>query len=390
MKRVAISALLLLALTQSGCLGVQTTTWQRGEDDCAGAPIPSAWPTAPPQAAGLDAGILEDVARRIEAGELGGIHSLLVVHEGRLVFERYFDGRDAAWSRPLGEVEFNAAVLHDLRSVTKSVVAALVGIAHGANLIPDLDQPLLEAVGLADRPASLHNRGLTLRHALTMSAGLEWRELEFPYWDPRNGETRMWLSGEPLAWALSRPVESPPGSSFEYNGALPTALAQAVEQAAGVSIDRFAREQLMCPLGIKEFEWVRHRSGLHVSASGLRMRPRDMARFGWMMLDEGRFAGRQIVPASFVRDALQPQIATEDPERPQHYGYLWWVRRLPDELGGFHVPIARGNGGQRIALIESARMIVVVTSGEYNSPTQSLGPREVLETVLRARIAGVD
>lgn len=383
MRLRALSAA-LLALVPTACTGPQTTSWHRSAEACPGADPAAAWATSTPAEAGLDASALDALARRIEAGELGNLHSLLVVREGRLVYERYFAGEDRAWSRSLGTVEFAEDVLHDLRSVTKSVVSALIGIAQGHGWIGDLDQPLVDAVGRGGRDVDGGLHAVTLRHALTMSAGLEWRELELPYWDPRNGETRMWLGSDPLGWALGRPVESPPGAVFEYNGALPTALAAAVERGAGVSIDRFAVEHLMCPLGIPRFEWLRHRSGLHISASGLRLRPRDMARFGWMMLDGGRFAGRQVVPASFVRDALRAQIDTGDPGRAGGYGYLWWIRRLPAALGGFDVPVARGNGGQRIALIETARMVVVVTAGEYDAPTQNVGPREAIDSVIAA------
>src|SRR5262249_45935602 len=156
---------------------------------------------------------------------------------------RYFSGADAEWGRPIGQVLFGSDTLHDLRSVTKSVVGALVGIAHGDGLLPDLDAPLADLLPEQSRGRERELAGRTVRHALTMSAGLRWDELSHPYWDPRNDENGMWRSRDPVGYALSRPVVAPPGTRFAYNGGLPTVLAAVVEKAAGMPIDRFARER---------------------------------------------------------------------------------------------------------------------------------------------------
>jgi len=359
------------------------TRWDRSAADCPGMPVAEPWPTASPAEAGIDAGALAAIAERVERGELRNVHSLLVVRGGKLVFERYFAGDDAVWGRSLGRVSFGPDTLHDLRSVTKSVVGALVGIAHGDGALPDLDAPLASVLPEQSKGRERELAGRTVRHALTMSAGLEWDELSHPYWDPRNDENGMWRSRDPVAYALARPVVAVPGTRFAYNGGLPTVLAAAVEKTTGMPIDRFARERLWCPLGITQVEWVRHGSGVFVAASGLRLRPRDMARFGWMMLDGGRFGGRQIVPADYARVSLEPQMSTANPIA-ENYGYLWWLARVPTETGGVDLPVALGNGGQRIVVDRPAGVVIVITAGNYDARDQGEVPRDITRAVLRA------
>lgn len=367
------------ALVSLGCVDVSTVSWKRGEGECSGTP-PHTWKTGSPEEAGLDGAALEALAARIEAGELPDIHSLLVVRHGHLVFERYFTGNDATWGRPLGEVTFDASVLHDQRSVTKSVVGALVGIAHGEGAIPDIDAPVVSF--LPDRRE--HNAalaGITIRHALTMSAGLSWDEVSHPYWDPRNDETGMWLRDDPVGYVLDRDVVAEPGAVFAYNGGLPTVLAAVVEHATGTSIAEFAQKQLWCPLGVAEVEWLRHGSGSYIAASGLRLRPRDMARFGWMMLNDGRFEGRQIVPAEYARASLETQVLTGG-SLYDNYGYQWWVEPMAGQgRREFPLPLAVGNGGQRILVDRLAGLVVVVTAGRYDQPDQAEAPWVALESV---------
>ena len=121
-----------------------TTRWEGGAEACAASAPEFSWPTAGPGEVGLDADILEASVRPMQGANPANLHSVVVVRDGTIVFERYFSGADNAWGQRLGEVEFGPGTLHDLRSVSKSVVGALVGIAHGDGALPDLDAPLSE------------------------------------------------------------------------------------------------------------------------------------------------------------------------------------------------------------------------------------------------------
>ena len=354
---------------------MKVVSWKRGAGDCAGAPAAGPWPTATPASVGLDGAALDALAARIEKAEIAGIHSLLVVREGKLAFEHYFAGPDMLWAQPLGRVEFGPETIHDLRSVTKSVVGVLVGIAHAEGAIPDLDAPLASFFPEHAKGREADLAGRSLRHALTMSAGLSWDELTHPYWDPRNDEHGLWRADDPLEYALSRKPIAPGGARFAYNGGMPTVLAAAIEKATKLPLDVFARERLWCPLGVTQTEWLQHRSGLFVAASGLRLLPRDIARFGQMMLDDGRFAGRQIVPADYARASLSAQVSTGPGFFVPSYGYQWWIGELP---------AASGNGGQRVLVDKQRRMVTVITAGLYDSREQGEAPMRLFEGVLGA------
>jgi CubicO group peptidase (beta-lactamase class C family) len=337
---------------------------------------PGPWRSAAPDDLALSGAALESLAARVASGELANVHAILVVRDGVLGFERYFAGSDALWGEPPRPATFGPDTLHDVRSVSKSVVGALVGIAHGEGLLPDLDAPIASIFPERARGREAELAGRTLRHALTMSAGLAWDELSLPYSDPRNDEHALWLADDPLDFALSRKPVAPPGAKFAYNGALPVILAQAVERASGQPFDVYAREKLWRPLGVTRADWVAHPSGMVVSPSGLRLSPRDMARFGQLMLDGGRFAGRQIVPEGYARASLAPQVALGGSfGAASHYGYLWWIGRLP---------VASGNGGQRVVVDAATRTVIVVSAGLYDSPKQAEAPNHVLAGVLAA------
>jgi CubicO group peptidase (beta-lactamase class C family) len=351
---------------------VSAIHWVRTRDACPGEPAPAPWPTATPEEVGLDGGALGALAAQIETGEIANVHAVLVVREGRLAFERYVSGEDALWGQPLGRVAFGPDTLHDVRSVSKSVVGILVGVAHGEGAIPDLDAPLASFFPAQAKGREADLAGRTLRHALTMTAGLAWDELTHPYWDPRNDEHGMWSADDPLSYALSRKPVAPGGARFAYNGGMPTLLAAAIERTTGQRLDRYAQQKLWCPLGVAQADWVQHESGMPIAASGLRLLPRDMARFGQLMLDDGRHGERQLVPAGYVRVALSPQVKTGWDGIPG-YGYQWWVAEHP---------FAMGNGGQRILVDRAHRLVVVITAGSYDSANQGEAPTRVIAGVL--------
>jgi len=193
----------------------------------------------------------------------------------------------------------------------------------------------------------------------------------------------MSLADDPIAYVLSRGVVAPPGAAFLYNGGLPSVLAASVEHATGRTIERYAIEELFCALGVRRFEWVRHPSGLHLAASGLRLTPRDIARFGQLMLDEGRVGDRQLVPRDYARASLAAQLETGG-GLTSHYGYQWWITHRHTTDAVRELPLALGNGGQRIALDRDSRTVIVITAGAYDSPRQGEGPAQAIEAVLAA------
>lgn len=182
------------------------------------APSPSSWQDASPAEAGFARDLGDKLDFGLRSGLLRDLHAVLVVRSGRIVLERYYDGPDESWGDPLGQVAFGPDSLHDLRSVTKSIVSLLYGIAMDKGLVPPPEARLLDHLpqyaDLADDPRRAR---LTIAHALTMTLGLEWDEHR-PYTDTSNSEVAMERAPDRLRYVLERPIVAPPGTLWTYIG----------------------------------------------------------------------------------------------------------------------------------------------------------------------------
>jgi len=244
---------------------------------------------------------------------------------------------------------FTRNTKHDIRSITKSVISAVVGITFASGKIRSLDESLLNfSPGQAGGGKPGQPR-ISLRHALTMSAGLDWNE-DIPYTDPRNDEIVMDRSKDPVAYVLALPMVAEPGRIWKYNGGLVQVLGTIVQRTTGKPLRDYARTVLFAPLGITDFEWMGDLAGMPAAASGLRLRPRDLAKFGSLYLHGGQRNGRLVVPADWVRESTRRQIALPIPVSAygtSDYGYLWWHSCLRTAMGTLEVALANGNGQQR-------------------------------------------
>lgn len=362
---------------------------------------PTPWPAAPPE----DSGFAPDLEARLDAGIRSGLlrdlHAVLVVAQGRVVLERYWDGEDESWGYPLGQVRFGPEVLHDLRSVTKSVVGLLYGAALARGQVPPPEAPLLaqfpEHADLAGDPA---RAAMTVGHALTMSLGLDWDETR-PYTDPENSEIAMERAPDRVRFILERPVVATPGSRWTYSGGAAALIGALIVRGTGMALPEFAREALFAPLGIGHFEWTTGEDGVASAASGLRLTAPDLARIGQLVLDGGHPGARwggwwgggigegQVVPSAWLEDSLRPALATGE---GLDYGRLWFlgtapVPAFPDGpqrwAGGF------GNGGQRLFLMPSAGLCAVIFSGAYNHPDAWITPTRIWREILLANLLSI-
>jgi CubicO group peptidase (beta-lactamase class C family) len=333
------------------------------------------WQTVEPEAVGLNREPLDQLADRIRAHPEHNVHSILLVKDGYLAFEAYFSGADQDWGRDLGTVNFDRDTRHDLRSVSKSVTSALVGVAISEGKIPGLDATVPELFPEHADHIAPDKRALTLKHILTMSAGLDWFEPP-DYTNPGNDEIRLTGSPDPVAFVLGRSFANAPGEVFQYNGGLPTLLGYLLEEAYQKRGDVIVSEKLFEPLGIEGFDFRANNSGLLAYASGIRLTPRDLARVGLLYLNQGNWQGRQLLPAQWVSDSLTPHIETD---LTPGYGYQWWVHRFESPASSMWVPSAVGNGGQRIFLLQPLNMAVIITAGNYDMVEVPMSGIRILE-----------
>ncbi len=360
MKNIRIFAgiLFIIVITAFGCLPTTdkgTTTQNQTQQDTIA--------TATLEDVGLNRQIITELLDSIKTGFYPNRHSLLIHKDDKLVSEDYFSGHDENWGTDIGIVNHNDTLLHDMRSVSKSIVSACIGIAISQGKIKSVDQPIFD---FFEDYKQYNNQGrevLTIKHLLTMTSGLKWNE-DIPYDNPENSEIQMINSGDGIGFVLSREITSKPGTVWQYNGGTTELLAEIIKRVSGKNIHEFAKEFLFKPMGIINSEWtISPATNTPAAASGLRLTPRDMLKFGILYFHNGKWGNKQIVPEAWVNKSLISHILRPD---GGGYGYQFWI--LDYDLQGktLTIPAAVGNGDQRIYFDKLNNLIVVTTAGNYN------------------------
>lgn len=305
-------------------------------------------------------------------GRVFGLHALTVTRGGRMVFEHYGAGADESWGQPLGELTFDRTVMHDLRSVTKSVVGWLYGIALAQGKVPAPEATLSSLFPqYADLWQQPGREKLTVAHVLTMTLGTDWDELTIPYGDPRNSENAMEAAPDRIRFVLDRRIIRAPGEAWSYNGGATTLLGRLIAQGTGESLHTFARRVLFDPMDFGPSEWSVSADGHERAASGLRLLPRDMSKIGRLVLTGGLWNGEPVVPAEWVRRATTARVHLPD---GRGYGYHWYTGAFP---GGKHPPLpwigGIGWGGQRLYVVPKFDLVVGINCGNYRRPGAEQG-----------------
>jgi CubicO group peptidase (beta-lactamase class C family) len=336
----------------------------------------------------IDRGALCRMADQLAASSNANIHAVLVARSGKLVFERYFTGSDEIpglfYGRRVKNVTFDADTLHDVKSVSKCVASLAVGIALDRGLIRSVNEPIFSFFPeLADLRTPEKDRILLL-HALNMTMGLEWVEATPATGDENNDEARMHRAPDPCRYVLSLATTAPAGQEFFYNTGALALVSAIVRKATGSPLDELAQAALFEPLGITDVEWSRVKGDTD-AGGGLRLRPRDMAKIGQLVLAGGRWNGRQIVSRDWTETSTVSKIKATDDGFDGFYGYLWWLGR--SRIDGREVGWvgALGRGGQSIRIVPELDLVVVVTAGYYQdySPRASQVQFGVFRDVLR-------
>jgi len=378
LRRLSLAALFMFAASTAVAQVNQFSTGQRNLACGSPASIGDGWPTATPESVGLDAERLCGIAARLAAIN-ANIHAVVITRHGKLVFEQYFPGYDEPWGMGEGRRhEFDATTKHDMRSVSKSVTSLLVGIAIDRELIRSADEPVVKYFPDYSTLKSPGWDNITLRHLLTMSSGIQWDENR-AWKDPQNDEPHLGSEADPFRYVLSKPVAAPPDTVWNYNGGGTDLLGNVIERVSGKSLDAFAREALFTPLGISDWEWMKYRNEHIASAAGLRLRPRDAAKIGQLVLNKGGWNGRQIVSANWIEQSVAPRFqAIGYFGGLFYYGQQWWMGRTLS--GGKDVKwiAGQGLGGQRIFIVPELDLVVTTTSGLYGSGRQGQAALDIL------------
>jgi CubicO group peptidase (beta-lactamase class C family) len=302
---------------------------------------------------GMDGNLLENLAGEIKA-RYRSISAFLVVRGGHLVFERYFHG-------------YGPEDAHLVASVTKSFVSALIGISIEQGYITGVEQPVLEFFPeFVPGPRDHLKQNMTVENLLTMTAGFQWRT------GARNREhyiDRLRRSPNWVEFILDLPVQERHFGRFQYNSAASHLLSAIISRSSGSCAQEFAEDNLFAPIGIaqpttntphtfsqkdifrnKSGGWPQDPQGNSIGGWGLVLKPRDMARFGYLYLNNGQWDGRQVIPRAWIKDSVTPY--TPD------YGYQWWLRDVSETF----VFSAAGQGGQHIFCIPDKDLVVAVAS----------------------------
>lgn len=310
------------------------------------------WTTAAPADVDMDPDVLAGAANA--AAAVDRFRSLVVVRRGKIVLERYFGGTDL--DTPA-----------DVRSVTKSVVSILTGIALDRGELAGLDQPIGGFLRAPEYDLRPEHAAITVRHLLTMTGGFEWSEVG----NDVSTYNDWVLSPDPVEFLLSRPVSHTPGGEFAYNAAAVHLLGVVLEEATGQSLPQYADRVLFGPLGIASRTWEPLGDGHVNGGSGLDLRPRDLARLGQLMLQRGWSGGVSVVSAPWVSASTTRRFGwtiAEGAMARVSYAFLWWLDLDRDAF------FAEGYRGQFIYVMPGADLVVVATTdltGGAGAPSAS-------------------
>ena len=332
------------------------------------------WSIASPVEANLDAQSLYDLTRWIEETyEYHNTHAVLIEHAGHLVYELYLKGQDGT----LGDRVFNVNSLHDLRSISKSVTSLLLGIALQGDYERALATPVTDFFKGQDIAFGDGTEAIKLFHALTMTAGLEWDQETMPNNDPRDDEFKQVLAEDPIGMVLGRHVTDSPGTVWNYNSGLTELLVAIIEQKTGKKFREFAAEVLFGPLGITNFEWRGswhwQPKGRPSSAWGLRMRARDLAKIGSLVLHNGLWGNQRIVPSEWIQLSIKRHVmeSIQGARGTYGYGFQWWPGRS-NSIPAYNIIAGFGLGGQQLLVVPELHLVVTVFAGNYDRHGQHL------------------
>lgn len=362
-KNKAINLSLLFLLICFGACKQKTTEKKN---------LPFTWQIEPPEKLGLDKNILNEFVENIKDSTLYGVDALLIVKNGKIAFEEYFNG-------------FTADSLHDVTSVGKSITSALVGIAIENGHIASKGEPVVDYFkqDYNIEQLSPEKEKIQIHHVLTMTAGWACDD-----WDEKSPGNTMHFPDVPddFAFTLNLPMINPNGKEFSYCSGGANLLGEIIRRQSQMSLKDFADKYLFDKIGVMENKWfvVPKPPHYEFAGGGNALKPRDLARFGLLYLHNGVWQGEQIIPKDWISESTSRQIETNE---DGDYGYLWWIKEYSHKnktVKGFE---ASGNGGNKIVVIPELDTVIILTGSAYGSEyVEGEQAKKIMEDFVMAAI----
>ncbi len=319
------------------------------------------WTTASINDYGIGKSHLLRLIESIHSGKLINVHSVLIAKDNKLVYENYYGG-------------FNANIPHDLRSASKSISSAMVGIAINDGIVENVDKKLYDLLPKEYQYTIDSSKAkIRLKDLLTMSSGLDVNELASEGYYQNQANPNSWLKS-----VLEAPIVKEPGTFADYGSANPFLLGICLNECIDIPLKNYIHEKLFKPLGITNYVIQTDDTELiPYFGGGMFLTPRDMLKFGQLYLNDGKWNGEEIIAEEWIEESFKKHVRLQDVMEKNEYGYQWWHEKYSVNGKEISSIEARGAGGQYIFIIPQLESVIVITSGNFRNGKGNQ-PRKIL------------
>ena len=335
--------------------------------------IPSAtgdgWESDSADLTGLKSSQLVEMIDYLESRYEHQIHSIIIVKNDKLIFEKYFEGYLYSNNPPGSNGDFilyDRETDHYLASVSKSLTSVIFGAAVKAGFIEDVNALLVDILPEYEQILVGEKAEITLKHLLCMSSGLHWDEWSTSYEDPTNDVVALFHEEDPMEYILSKHMTNSPGDEFHYNSGGTNVLGAIIEKEAGMNLLDFGNEYLFDPLNIQGGLWEKMAGGYYFASGGIYLRPRELTKIGYLFLNDGYWEDKQIITEEWISESTAAHIQTDDLiPQSDSYGYQWWIMDFQANNQTYNCFFAAGWGDQYMFIFPDEEMIITINSGNY-------------------------
>ena len=293
--------------------------------------------------------IFGEMVSSIENQQYGDVHSLLILKDNKIIFEKYFNN-------------YSRNSKHALYSITKSFTSALIGICLAKGYIENIEMEVMDFFPEYESTIANYDSlkaKITIKNLLTMTSGLSWDEWATSYNDPDNDVMELVRSNDWIKYVLDKPMSHAPGTYIYYNSGGSHVLSGIITKATGQSAEEFARDNLFSFLDITDWNWEKRSDGISIGGWGLSLRPVDMIKFGQLYLNKGVWNNVQVIPESWIEESTMPHYKMN---QWVDYGYQWWRSGNSTESENSNIFFASGRGEQYIWVIPDHNAVAVCTA----------------------------